>query len=198
MTIAGLYSVAELKDLIAAKDTELQTLATAAASFEPTWKASAPSTEAAWQTDYQNLLSRYSLVRAEAEATISAGEFTPLPDADIPADTQYHLVLGALQQTSGVVSPGDFQDIWDRLNAAIVATPSVSVNPLTQGPPVPQPGKGTDTDLSAYQTTDSITRALVTPSGDAGAGKPGWLLTAGVIGVVVYAIDRLVRGGSRS
>jgi hypothetical protein len=159
------YSVAELKDLLANKDAKLSQLAAGLASFDTTWKARDAVTESAWQKDYQALLSRYHSAKVLAEVEIAAAETAPLPDNAIPATTVYDGVLNALQKTSGVVSPGDLQDVWDRLVAAQGA-------PIPE-PTNPQPKPGTDLGLTWYQSLDAFARGIIVPSGDKGGGSLG-------------------------
>ena len=144
--IGGLYTVAELRDLISAKEVELKALSNAIDSFDASWKVSDPIAEAQWRVDYQAMLARYRLAWGEAEATIGLADLSPIPDNGNPADAQYRDVLTSLQRVDGQVNPGDFQDLWNRLVTAQGA-------PIPE-PPVPQPSSGSDLDLTWYQKLD--------------------------------------------
>lgn len=160
-TVLGLYSVAELNDLLKAKDVEMAAIgARVAASKDPSI-----------QSDWAALLSRYKAAKAQAQTAISqalqtgAGK-TPfslwnieevigdtarslLPDnmnATPETNAAYAGILSALQKTPGIVSPGDKQDIGNRLIAA-------GWKPKYK---VPQPEKKSDVDVAFYQDTSDL------------------------------------------
>lgn len=169
--IDNMYTIAELDDLLAAKDVEM-------GAIDKEWKAwvtGQPTTPeiAQWQSDYNGLFSRYAAAKSDANTAISLAEITVLPNTAIPADAQYKEVLRALQQTDGVVSQGDFQDLWNRLT-------SMTGAPIPE-PPVPQPTKGSDLDLTAYQGATAVTK--VVDKGLAAAQGVNWTHVA-VVGAV--------------
>lgn len=136
-------------------------LAKAFNSFGPKWQTSDPTAYNAWLTDYNNLKSAYNMASTEAKAEITLGEMTPLiSDDNLPAETGYQAVISSLQKVSGLVSPGDFQDVFTRINNAMLAA---NQGPIVETPLV-QPAKGTDTDLNVLQTTNALAKGLPTPA----------------------------------
>jgi hypothetical protein len=159
--INGMYTIGELRALLANKDAELATLAKAQAAFDPTWKLQDPAGEATWQIDYAALLDRYGSAKTEAQIVVGVSDLNPVPaDLDVAGDAPYHGVVSALQATSGAVSTGDFQDLWNRLTTA-------------QGVPIPEaplphptgemPG-GRDLDLVWYKKLADLPLPKPTPT----------------------------------
>ena len=159
MTILGQHSVTELKDLLKAKDSNLADMAKAASSFGPKWKVSDPSSYSAWMSDYNLLKAGYSLAAIEAKAEILGGEMTPfVSDDNIPAETGYQAVISSLQKTPGVVSTGDFQDLFSRIQTA---QKQAGQAPYKESP-TPQPTKGSDTDLNTMNAATDALNSLPT------------------------------------
>ena len=146
--ILGQHSVSELKLLLKNKDSELADMQKAFASFGPSWSKSDPATFSAWSSDYDNLKRRYGMASVEAKAEIIGGEMVPLlSDDNIPAETGYQAVIGALQAQSGVVNKGDLQDLFNRLQAAQTSQGQATYTET----PLTQEEKGHDTDLNVLQ-----------------------------------------------
>ena len=157
MTIAGQHSVTELKALLANKDSELADMAKAVDEFGDTWKSQDPNAFNAWNKQYLTLKYLYNKAYVLAKAEIFAGELTPfISDDNIPAETGYQQIISSLQQTPGVVSSGDFQDLFNRIQAArnSAGLPAYEETPLVQ------PTKGSDTDLNLLQSADQAAKAL--------------------------------------
>ena len=161
MTILTRHSVAELRDWLAAIDYQMGQIAAAYAAFASTWQARDPVAQHEWLADWQALHTRYTLARARAEGAIGRAKIEPAPDSLIPAENEWQGVLHALSRTVGVTAKGDFQDLHDRLVAALGKPIDFSK--------MPQP-TATDADLSAYKVADAAIRAgeaavrQVTPS----------------------------------
>jgi len=151
MTVLGHHTVAELRDWLSALDYEAGQIASAYATFAPTWQAQDAATHHEWASDWKALQARYHAARARAQfATLRAQIDVGVPDSMIPVEDEWQGVLHALAKTPGAVGKGDFQDLYNRLSAA-------------QGKPVdvsktPQP-TATDADLSAYKAADVVIRA---------------------------------------
>jgi hypothetical protein len=157
MTVGTLYSVAELQDLLAAKDPDLASMEAQFHTLDPQWRKLDPKADNAWLSDYNALKTRYSIARAAAAATIAAASI--LPDAVLPlapADPQYRMILKSLQSTEGLTSPGDFQDLFQRLADAKTQIRNAQGLPY-EGlfePPVAQPRRGSDADEAFIKGTN--------------------------------------------
>ena len=161
MTILGQHSATETKDLLKAKDGEMADLAKAFSSFGPKWQAADPKAYSAWLSDYNALKAAYSLSSAEAKAQIALAEMTPfISDDNLPTETGYQAIISSLQKTPGAVSPGDFQDVFDRIQASLVSQGL----PQYVESPVAQPTKGSDTDLNTLQAANAVINKLPSAS----------------------------------
>jgi hypothetical protein len=166
-TVMGVYSVAELHDLINAKDVEMAAIGGQIAHAPAAQLQADPTLK----TDWQALFDRYSAAKTVAQAAIShamqlaarvsssslqsLNPFNYIADSILgaPSDATnatpevnaaYQGIITALQQTPGVVSEGDKQDIAARLMKA-------GWKPKYK---VPQPEKKSDVDQQIYQKTD--------------------------------------------
>lgn len=154
-TVGGLYTVAELRDLIAAKNKEVEVLTADGNKFLPTWRETDPMAADAWANDLATLIRDYDAAIAIANKTITEGRL--LPENMSPADSEYRGVLTAVnnlwqQKTDG---PGSLGDLRSRLQAAGAVMTAYAVD---------QPKKGSDFDTSVYRETEPI----VTLPGEAG------------------------------
>lgn len=184
--IAGLHSVTELKDLLKAKDSEMSDMAKAVADFGDTWKANDQEAYNSWMSQYDTLKSSYSRASVLAKAEIFAGSITPfVSDDNLPAETGYQQIISSLQQTPGVVSNGDFQDLFTRIQAAR------TVSGLQQyvETPITQPSKGSDTDLNLLQAADKAQKQIdkAVPS----KSKTGIVIAVAGIGVIGFALMQI-------
>jgi len=145
-TEMGLYTIAELRDLLVAKDQEIDAMLNAYNAFAPSWHGSDADDFA---NDWHALQSRYASARTAASSAIAnASSF--IPDNMNPADSEYRAVIGALIAHEGTVSKGDLQDLYNRLSAA-------QKKPVeAPGFHVAQPTKGTDADLNTIQGADAF------------------------------------------
>lgn len=144
--INGQYSVAELKDLIAAKDFDLAQLGQHYADYSPTWVTQDSTSYVAWTNDWNALQSRYASTRSSAETTITEAAFIVEPDSLIPADAEYKAVLAAVNPSwaQNTNAPGSLGDLDLRLTKASGAPTDYSGQP--------QPTPGSDADLNALNT----------------------------------------------
>ena len=168
--IGNNYSVAELIDLVAAKDTELANIDKLFAEVQ-----SKPFD----LTDISNRLSalkrRYQTARVNAEKAIADGRLAfAIPNSMIMADSEYRAVLSALnprwQEHTWSSGDGSIEDIDDAL-MHLGATRSGAT-------PIPQPSSGSDFDLNQMHAANT---AITMAEGAAtGAGR---LLGKGVSGL---------------
>jgi len=84
-TVFGKYTVAELQDLVNAKDDEMANLAKYAASASSGWKS-----------DFQQLQSDYAVARKSAQATLDAAKRSIFADnLNDSGDAPYRALMGA-------------------------------------------------------------------------------------------------------
>lgn len=190
-TVGGLYSIAELADLVAAKDVDVKVLGTDSQRFMPQWQQSDPATAGNWQADYTALMARYNAARADAEAAIAASQtglssLIPANMITAPGDVQYQGLLSALNEnwkTNDASTPGSIEDLRARLSQAGAQLSTYSV---------PQPRAGTDADMNTLQAADRALNSVATLGGFLPAtlfGMPTLAVlgvgAVGLVGVVV-------------
>ena len=150
MTVLGHHTVAELRDWLAAIDSQMAQTAAAYAAFAPTWEAQDPAAHHEWDGEWKALQTRYGTARTRAQiAFAKALVEVGVPDSLNPVEDEWQGVLHALAKTPGAVQKGDFQDLVNRLTAA-------------EGKPVdmskmPQP-KAADADLGVLQAANTTIR----------------------------------------
>jgi hypothetical protein len=148
-TVGGLYTIAELKDLLNAKDSDMANLSTMANQFFATWQKQNPNAANAWHNDWQALIGRYASAKSSAQTIASSNYF--LPDNMTPADGPYRDVLTALNpawQTNGS-APGSLSDLSQRIALAGASTAGLA--------PTPQPGQKSDVDLNTFNKVNQAT-----------------------------------------
>lgn len=159
-TVAGAWSIAELKDLIASHDAIIAQLTASYSAFSPEWAQKDAAGLAAFGDDYQAMLSRYNSAKVAANAAIAASAVVPLSDAMTPAGPGiYDGILNALKQNPATVSKGDLDDLSNRLEAAQKAA-GATVLVYTN---IPQPSKGSDVDISVLTAAQQATSHIVDP-----------------------------------
>lgn len=149
MTILGQHTVTELRDLVKAKDEDLRQFQLGYEDFAPTWKAKDPVAFEAWTKAWKALKTRYSNAKTMANITFSAQKVNPLSEDETPAEGAYSAILRSLQKVEGTVSPGDKQDLFNRIVAAGKALDYK----------VPQPD-GKDVDLQVYLLADKAKKQV--------------------------------------
>lgn len=110
--ILGGHNVAELKDLVAAKDGEVNALGTAYAALQDKSKI-----DATWLPDYTALRTRYQIARGTAQTLIDNAANAYSGDTS-PAEDEYNGVLLALQQNPPNTTKGDSYDLYNRFMLA--------------------------------------------------------------------------------
>lgn len=159
MTVAGMHSVAELEDLVKAKQYTVSQLTNAYKAFADKWQTMDRIGHDDWLNDWRAFAIRYekAILSAKAVMTIAAG--MTLPNALIPAEGTYQEVLRACtRQTDGSYSKGDLQDLHNRLSQAREKE--------VEYPKMPQPGIHTDLDLTVHDLADSTLKGAQAVSKD--------------------------------
>lgn len=141
MTIFGSYTVAELIDLLAAKDYEIGQIQQAIDSRHGN------PVDATFAADWKAVQDRYNAAKTVANAAIALAKVTPGPNSMILADSEYQGVLKAVKQDPSTITKGDLQDIHNRLDAA-GSTPVY--------PKMPQPDPDSDFEENAIKTLDKL------------------------------------------
>jgi len=137
---AGFVSVADLEDLIKAKDYQIgqDGNARGALGNEP---------DPGWDTEWANLISRYGTTRDRIQPLIDA-----TPDAVIeqtPAGWAWDALIASIRHDpTGPVVKGDLADLESRLLAVMKVDYSK----------MPQPRA--DADLRIFQAADKVTRGI--------------------------------------
>ncbi len=151
-TLLGLYTIAELEDLLAAKDVEVNVLTNDSKFVNTTWAESDPIAASNWNTDFNALLASYASAKQVARNAIANASSLLSPTMNT-ADAQYKGVLYSLnnQWENHTDGPGSLGDLRARLTAA-----GAPMTPYT----VPQPRAGTDADLNAYRSADTAAKAI--------------------------------------
>ena len=162
--ISGKYTVAELRDLLKAKDADLTQLEAAWRAFDKTWMSYDSAADNAWMADFNALKQRYGAARAAAGKVLALADplLNSIGEAFTPADAEYRGLLRALQKTDGVVSAGDLQDLYLRLQTAM------NQHAASIGQPAPAPISPTavqptalDPDLLKIQVVNAATDPIV-------------------------------------
>lgn len=154
-TVAGQYTVAELKDLLAAKDASMTALASQVVQFFSTWQKQNPSDANAWHAQYASLLSNYAKAKSNANLVIGGASMGLLPDSVIPADDTYKAVLTALNSAwaQNTNANGSLGDLLMRLSNAGAQNSPVNI---------PQP-QAADFDLNNMQRANTIANQVPSP-----------------------------------
>jgi hypothetical protein len=148
--VMNMYTIAELKDLIAAKDAEVKHLADTASIFLPKWRSKDVTAAGVWESDYNVFSGKYKAARKTAQDTID-GASSLIPESMNPADDEYRGLLSAMNPmwTQNTWGPGSIEDLSDRITKA-----GAVQKPYT----VPQPRKGTDFDLNTMNSLPDVTK----------------------------------------
>jgi hypothetical protein len=180
--IGGLYSVAELRDWIAAIDVEVAVVEKGRGETLPAWAARDAAAAARWASEWKAFRDRWDRARLVAVTEIEVARFDyTRPDSLIVAFA-WPVVARALRTVAGVESPGDFQELYRRLALARGGNLDFSR--------VPQPGTGNDFELVIFKAADGTIRAGEQGARDAAAALSPWLLVAGLVLVASLVLRR--------
>jgi hypothetical protein len=174
MTILGQESVAELRDLVAAKDYTFGQIQQAYDAFAAQWKAQDPAGHDDWLSDWRARKAKYLAARVIAATAFARGQAAFVSETLVPAPIEYDLVLASLtKDAKSGVQKGDLQELFDRLSAARGAQVDLSRTPQPQA---------TDVDLSVYKATDDLDKKT--------SGVMPYVAGGAVLGLVGYALLR--------
>lgn len=151
-TVMGEHTVAELKDLLAAKDVEI-------ARVEQAYQKildQGPPTQAVvqWKNDWDSFRTRWNSAKKDAQDAIDAWGYNLfVPDNMAIVESQYVGVVKALSQAYPELHtiPGDFVDLSARLT---------ELGGVVDSGPIPQPKPGSDFDLNALHNATAITTVI--------------------------------------
>lgn len=151
-TIFGYHSVAELKDLVAAKDVAMRNLAKRVEEVAGSGKLDFSTFTPA----YSALITRFANARAKAQKAIDDAVDAWRDPSMISAEDEWNGLLTALNARwkDYTWSPGDGS--LDDLYGRVIDAGSTG----TQDEPTPQPRPGTDVDLNALAATTQATQAI--------------------------------------
>jgi hypothetical protein len=173
-TVLGYYSVAELKDLILAKDATLRNMAR---RFEQI--KDQPLDFSTFLPAYQNLINRYNTARAAGQAAINAAVDAWRPMNAIIADEEYQNILSALnsrwKEHTWAEGDGSIDDLWSQLMA-------FGATDASNDEKIPQPAQGSDLDFNAYTASVQATGG---PSGPSSWLDAKHLIAYGLVGVAI-------------
>lgn len=196
----------ELKDMLAAKDTEVSNTAASFAQIQSSWQSSDPQGESTWYADWRAFLTRYASGTQGARNALSQDELAaklPLVSlTSIDETFNFHAVLLAVNRNwPGEWQPGDLADMENRLQAAYAALGQ----PEPSGQPIPQPTPGSDSGLGpssweAYVTGAAAKLGFIDPA-KVPPGTPGtkdgppliptWLKVGGIGAAALWGAAKI-------
>lgn len=151
-TIFGYHTVAELTDLVAAKDVAMRNLAKRLEEVAGSGKLDFSTFTPA----YSALITRYASARAKAQKAIDDAVGAWRDPSTISAESEWNELLTALNARwqDYTWSPGDgsLDDLYHR----VIEAGSIGA----QDEPTPQPRPGTDVDFNALTATTQATQAI--------------------------------------
>jgi hypothetical protein len=178
------HTVAELKDLLAAKQLEVDRVDQA---YQKLLDKGPPTKEVAdWKSDWDKFKERWQGATKEAQAAIDAWKWNPfVPDNMAVAESQYVGVIKALSQAYPELHtvPGDLIDLSLRLT---------QLGGTIDNSPIPQPRPDSDFDFNALHTANAITTAAEHAVQPLIPGKKTVFWVAVGLGVGLFLLPRLL------
>jgi hypothetical protein len=192
MSFLGQPTLSEVRELLAAKEHNIQTVTDAFKIVHGDWMRRNPAQLAAWLADWGGFWNRWQKAAKEArknladartytEVSLLGDTHQGLDETKTVAPKTYSALMKALTQVSGKETRGDFADLVKRLQLA-GGKPDFSSTP--------QPSSR-DADLDAYKAADDAAKAVEHAADKAKkvAGNPlTWIVAGGtVLGVTLVA-----------
>jgi hypothetical protein len=184
-TVLGYHTVAELSDLVSAKDVALLNLAARVQEIDSSVDLSA------FNVAYTSLVNRYSAARTEALKAINDASSSFRPANMVIADSEYNNLLSALnprwQENTWASGDGSLEDLYDQAGK-FGATGAGDV-------PTPQPQQGSDVDFNVLQASNAAVNAIGDPLGQASSlFDTKHLIVYGIVGgtFVLFVLPRLM------
>ncbi len=158
-TVLGYHTVAELRDLVTAKDITLRNLARRLGEVSDSGKLDVTTFIPA----YNALITRYTNARSKAQKAIDDASNAWRPLNMIVAEGEWNDLLSSLNTRwkDRTWSPGDgsLEDLYNRVDTAGAIG--------TYDEAIPQPQQGSDVDFNTLQATTQATQALESAGGAA-------------------------------
>jgi hypothetical protein len=153
MTLFGSHTADELRDLVKAKDYDIDQIQKAYDDFAPSWQTQDAAGAADWLVDWKRFRDRYTAARLRSTIALTAADVVPGPDNLKPVETVWQGVLDALtvKGTSPAGTKGNFQELHNRFATAQKKPVDFSKQPT----PI-----AIDTDLQAYQGADKVVKGI--------------------------------------
>jgi len=187
--ILGQYSIGDLDDLLKAKSYDIGRLQTLWTQLQGPWLSVDQIAANDWQADWNLFSTKWNNAASTASAIVSDAKATQAPIALMPANDIYLSLLHILKQKDGVISKGDYDDLFQRLSAANLQLSNMGDFSNWNTPQA----QNTDADIDIMQLSDHI---IGSPSQHANWEEEAKkdLKIAGVIGLgVLIAYGLTVR-----
>lgn len=172
MTINGLQSDAEVRDFLTEKNSEVgQTVKGYREQVAPIWAMSDANANDNFNSDLNAFLARWILATTKVTASLDTQESAlkqglgPLAllslspqtlktfRAAIPAQSEFDMLLGALQKTPGQFQKGDFPELTNRLS---IISNDLGIDGFQVKTVQPD---AIDIDLDGFQAADATVKA---------------------------------------
>ena len=170
MTAGGKYTIAELQDLVAAKDAELRNLDKLISEIKD-------KVDSNLQDLIKQLKDRYASAHAKAQIAISIASWNVLtPNSWIEADNEYRGILAAInpQWEQHTSPPGSLQGIEQTLAKLGAEGKNLET--------VPQPRKSSDVSIQELQASTAVTHTAAQIA-EGAMSETGKLIGTGVSSV---------------
>lgn len=198
-TINGLYTIAELQDIMASWAYRMQQLGQAYANISPAWVARDNASFIAWTNDWNALQARYNAALKQAQTAVTLATVNVFtPNSLIPAQLEYTGLMKAMRQSyppdGGPQTKGDFDDLNLRLSAASTLLGTPAAAPTYPAMPQPQATDVAQQVFAASAPADPVAqfvgaqKAGPLPNAPGGLSWLAWIekhKTAIVVGGVV-------------
>lgn len=172
----GDHSVAELRELLAAKDYEQDQIEIAVQKL-----GDALHQDPTWQAEWSALQKSYQAARKVAAARIAATSIVPA-NYD-PAETEFQGILRSLTLNPGHYTRGDIEDLYIRLRA---------IGGTVDESHVPQPSASADSEMVAFKKLDAAAKAIEDAARKAKEAATPELSTTLTIALVALGVGALV------